>query len=131
LALLNKENLEINQSPVSAEQLAGLLRRINDNTISGKIAKTVFEALWNKEAADADSIIESRGLKQVTDTGAIEKIVDEVIAANPTQLADYKSGKDKLFGFFVGQVLKASQGKANPDQVNAILKAKLGSATGA
>jgi len=125
LALLNKDNLEITQSPVSAEQLAGLLRRIHDNTISGKIAKTVFEALWHQEGPDADSLIDSRGLKQVTDTGAIEKLIDDAMAAHPTQLADYRSGKDKLFGFFVGQVLKASLGKANPDQVNAMLKEKL------
>jgi len=125
LGALNKVNLDITQSPISAEQLAGLVLRIHDNTISGKIAKTVFEALWQQQGKDADSIIEAQGLKQVTDTGAIEKIVDAVIAANPQQLADYRSGKDKLFGFFVGQVFKASQGKANPDQVNAILKAKL------
>jgi aspartyl-tRNA(Asn)/glutamyl-tRNA(Gln) amidotransferase subunit B len=123
-AALNKENLEITQSPVSAERLAGLLQRIADNTISGKIAKTVFEAMWNSKAS-ADEIIETQGLRQVTDTGAIEKIIEEVIAASPQQLADYRSGKDKLFGYFVGQVMKASGGKANPQQLNDLLKKKL------
>ncbi len=123
-AALNKHNLEITESPVNATQLAGMLKRITDNTISGKIAKQVFEAMWNGEG-DADSVIEKQGLKQVTDTGAIEKVIDEVMAKNPKQLEDYRSGKDKLFGFFVGQVMKISQGKANPDQVNELLKRKL------
>lgn len=123
-AALNKNNLDIQDSPVSAEQLAQLLDRIADNTISGKIAKTIFEAMWEGEGS-ADDIIEKKGLKQITDTGAIEKIIDEVIAANPTQLEQYKSGNEKLFGYFVGQVMKASQGKANPQQVNELLKKKL------
>jgi aspartyl-tRNA(Asn)/glutamyl-tRNA(Gln) amidotransferase subunit B len=121
---LNKENLEVTQSRVSAEALAGLLARIQDNTISGKIAKEVFEAMW-AEGAAADAIIEAKGLKQITDTSAIEKAIDEVMAKNPGQLADYRSGKDKLFGFFVGQVMKATGGKANPAQLNDLLKKKL------
>ncbi|KKL54974.1 hypothetical protein LCGC14_2260040, partial [marine sediment metagenome] len=124
---LNKANLEITDSPVSAEQLAGILSRISDNTISGKIAKTVFEALWDGEGENADAVIESKGLKQVTDTGAIEAMVDEVIANNPAQLQQYKEGKEQLLGFFVGQVMKASKGKANPAQVNELLKKKLSS----
>jgi len=123
-ALLNKNNLEITDSKVNAIQLAGMVRRINDKTISGKIAKQVFEAMWNGEG-DADTIIEKRGLKQVTDTGAIEKLIDEVLANNPKQLQDYRDGKEKLFGFFVGQVMKVSKGKANPKQVNELLKKKL------
>ncbi len=121
---LNKDGKDIAQSPVSTEQLAGLLRRIRDRTISGKIAKEVFEALWAGEG-DADAIIEKRGLKQITDTAAIEKVIDDVIAANPEQLAQYRAGKDKLFGFFVGQVMKLSKGKANPGQVNELLAEKL------
>jgi len=123
-AALNKAGLSIAQTPVSAEHLAGMISRIADDTISGKIAKTVFIAMWEGEG-DADSIIEKKGLKQVTDTGAIEKVIDEIIANNPGQLAAYQGGKDKLFGFFVGQVMKATQGKANPKQVNDLLKAKL------
>lgn len=123
-ALLNKNNLDITASKISATQLAGMLRRITDKTISGKIAKQVFEAMWDG-SGDADTIIDKRGLKQVTDTGAIEKLVDEVIANNPKQLQDYRNGKEKLLGFFVGQVMKASKGKANPTQVNVLLKKKL------
>jgi aspartyl-tRNA(Asn)/glutamyl-tRNA(Gln) amidotransferase subunit B len=123
-AALNEHNLEITESRVDAARLAGLLGRIADNTISGKIAKDVFEAMW-AEGKDADAIIESKGLKQITDTGAIEKAIDEVMAKNPGQLADYRSGKDKLFGFFVGQVMKATGGKANPAQLNELLKKKL------
>jgi aspartyl-tRNA(Asn)/glutamyl-tRNA(Gln) amidotransferase subunit B len=111
-------------SPVSPVQLAGLLRRIQDQTISGKIAKDVFEALWAGEG-ETDAIIEKRGLKQITDNSAIEKVIDDVIAANPEQLAQYRAGKDKLFAFFVGQVMKASKGKANPQQVNDLLAEKL------
>jgi aspartyl-tRNA(Asn)/glutamyl-tRNA(Gln) amidotransferase subunit B len=122
---LNKDNLDITASRVGAEALAGLLVRIADDTISGKIAKEVFEAMWS-EGRDADAIIEARGLKQITDTSAIEKAIDDVMAKNPQQLADYRSGKDKLFGFFVGQVMKATQGKANPAQLNELLKRKLG-----
>jgi len=123
-AALNKDNVEINDSKVSAEALAALLVRINDETVSGKLAKEVFEAMW-LEGRSADDIIEAKGLKQITDTGAIEKVIDEVMAANPKQLADYRSGKDKLFGFFVGQVMKLTAGKANPAQVNDLLKQKL------
>jgi aspartyl-tRNA(Asn)/glutamyl-tRNA(Gln) amidotransferase subunit B len=121
---LNRDGLEITQSRVSAAALAGLLARINDETISGKLAKEVFEAMW-LEANSADDIIEAKGLKQITDSGAIEKVIDEVMAANPKQLADYRSGKDKLFGFFVGQVMKITAGKANPAQVNELLKKRL------
>ena len=123
-AFLNKDNRGIADSPVNATQLAGLLRRIQDRTISGKIAKEVFEAMWAGEG-DADAIIEKRGLRQITDTSAIEKVIDDVIAANPEQLAQYRAGKDKLFGFFVGQVMKLSKGKANPQQVNDLLIEKL------
>jgi len=123
-AALNKAGLEIEDSPVQAERLAGLVRRIADDTISGKIAKQVFEALW--ESADsADEIIDQQGLRQITDTGAIEAIIDQIIADNPGQLAQYRAGKDKLFGFFVGQAMKATQGKANPAQLNDLLKSKL------
>ena len=104
--------------------LGEMLARIIDNTISGKIAKQVFEAMWNREGT-ADDVIAKRGLKQVTDTGAIEKVIDGVIEQNPDQVAQYRAGKDKLFGFFVGQVMKLSQGKANPAQVNELLKKKL------
>jgi aspartyl-tRNA(Asn)/glutamyl-tRNA(Gln) amidotransferase subunit B len=110
---------------VGAAALAGLLARIADDTISGKIAKEVFEAMWS-EGRGADEIIEAKGLKQITDTSAIERAIDEVMAKSPQQLADYRAGKDKLFGFFVGQVMKATQGKANPVQLNELLKRKLG-----
>ena len=123
---LNKAGLEIDQSPVEAQRLAGLIRRISDDTISGKIAKQVFEALWESQDT-ADQVIEKQGLKQITDSGAIEAIIDQIIANNPEQLAQYRSGKDKLFGFFVGQAMKATQGKANPQQLNDLLKAKLNS----
>jgi aspartyl-tRNA(Asn)/glutamyl-tRNA(Gln) amidotransferase subunit B len=121
---LNKDGLDITQSRIDPTRLAGLLVRIADETISGKIAKEVFEQMWS-EGEDADTIIEAKGLKQITDSGAIEKVIEEVMAANPKQLADYRSGKDKLFGFFVGQVMKVSGGKANPGQVNDLLKKKL------
>ncbi len=123
-AALNREDKNITQSPVTAEMLGGMIRRIKDNTISGKIAKQVFEAMWNGEG-DADTVIESKGLKQVTDTGEIEKMVDEVIAANPDQVEQFRQGKEKVLGFFVGQVMKKSQGKANPQQVNEMLREKL------
>ena len=126
LGALNKANLTIQQSPVTADQVAQLMGRITDNTISGKIAKTVFESMF-ESSQDADTIIEKEGLKQVTDTGAIEQLVDDVLAANPGQVEQYRSGKDKMFGFFVGQVMKVSKGKANPAQVNEILKKKLSS----
>ncbi len=121
---LNKEGLSLDESLVSADQLGGLLMRIADNTISGKIAKKVFDAMWNGDG-DADAIIEAQGLVQITDTSAIEAMIDEVIAANPGQLEQYRAGKDKLLGFFVGQVMKLSGGKANPGQLNQILKEKL------
>ncbi|MDN5519450.1 Asp-tRNA(Asn)/Glu-tRNA(Gln) amidotransferase subunit GatB, partial [Pseudomonas sp.] len=127
-SLLNKLGVEIDQAPVSAAQLGGMLLRIRDNTISGKIAKTVFEAMAAGEG-DADSIIESKGLKQVTDTGAIDKMLDEMLAANAEQVEQYRAADEakrgKMFGFFVGQAMKASKGKANPGQVNQLLKAKL------
>ncbi len=122
---LNKEGLSITQSPVSPERLGGMIQRVTDGTISSKIAKDVFEAMWAGEG-DADTVIEAKGLKQVTDTSEIEAMVDEVIANNPDQVAQYQGGKDKLLGFFVGQVMKASGGKANPQQVNDIIKDKLG-----
>jgi aspartyl-tRNA(Asn)/glutamyl-tRNA(Gln) amidotransferase subunit B len=123
-AALNKSGLEIADSPIGYQRLAGLLKRIADNTISGKIAKQVFEEMWQSEAG-ADDIIETKGLKQITDTGAIEAIIDKIIADNPGQVEQYRSGKDKVFGFFVGQVMKAMQGKASPEEVNRMLKAKL------
>jgi aspartyl-tRNA(Asn)/glutamyl-tRNA(Gln) amidotransferase subunit B len=122
---LNRDNIDIENSKVSPRQLTGLLNRIVDETISGKIAKEVFEAMWSGGKA-ADAIIEAKGLRQITDSSAIEGVIDAVIAANPKQLADYRSGKDKLFGFFVGQVMKATGGKANPAQLNELLKTKLG-----
>jgi len=121
---LNRDGLDIAASRVAAADLAGLLNRIHDNTISGKIAKEVFESMW-AEGGSADAIIEAKGLTQITDSSAIEAVVDGVIAANPSQVAEYKSGKEKLMGFFVGQVMKETRGKANPGQVNAILKKKL------
>ncbi len=123
-AFLNRDNKDISASPVTVGMMTGLLKRLADNTISGKIAKEVFEAMWNGEG-DADAVIEKKGLKQITDTGAIEKVIDEIIAKNPKQLEQYRAGKEALFGFFVGQVMKASQGKANPAQVNELLKKKL------
>jgi aspartyl-tRNA(Asn)/glutamyl-tRNA(Gln) amidotransferase subunit B len=122
--LLNSENKDISASPVTAALMAGLLKRLADNTISGKIAKDVLAAMWAGEG-DADAVIAKKGLKQITDSGAIEKAVDEVIANNPKQLEQYRAGKEALFGFFVGAVMKATQGKANPAQVNELLKQKL------
>jgi aspartyl-tRNA(Asn)/glutamyl-tRNA(Gln) amidotransferase subunit B len=119
--LLNRDGLDITASRVDAARLAGLLARIVDDTISGKIAKDVLEAMW-EEGRDADAVIEARGLKQITDTGAIEQVIREVMEASPRQLADFRAGKDKLFGYFVGQVMKATGGKANPAQVNELLK---------
>jgi aspartyl-tRNA(Asn)/glutamyl-tRNA(Gln) amidotransferase subunit B len=123
-AALNKDGVEVTHSRIDASRLAGLLARIADATISGKLAKEAFEQMW-LEGKDADAIIEAKGLRQITDTAAIEKTVDAVMAANPQQLAEYRSGKDKLFGFFVGQVMKVTGGKANPAQVNELLKRKL------
>jgi aspartyl-tRNA(Asn)/glutamyl-tRNA(Gln) amidotransferase subunit B len=124
LGTLNKLGKDIGESPVSAAMLAGLVQRIADKTISGKIAKEVFEAMVAGEG-DADSIIKAKGLVQITDEGAIVKAIEEVMARNPQQLADYRAGKDKLLGFFVGQVMKATGGKANPDALNRLLKEKL------
>jgi len=123
-AALNEANLEITASRVDADRLAGLLQRIADDTISGKLAKQVFETMW-QEGATADAIIEREGLRQITDSSAIEAIIDRIMADNPGQLAQYRAGKDKLFGFFVGQAMKATQGKANPQQLNELLKRKL------
>ncbi len=124
LGALNKAGLDIEQSPLSAERLSGLLKRISDNTIAGKIAKQVFDELWNSEAS-ADDIIDAKGLKQITDSGAIETIIDSIITNNPAQVEQYLGVKDKVFGFFVGQVMKETQGKANPGEVNKMLKEKL------
>jgi aspartyl-tRNA(Asn)/glutamyl-tRNA(Gln) amidotransferase subunit B len=121
---LNKSDIELENSPVSADRLAGLVLRIADNTISGKIAKQVFEAMWSGEGS-ADDVIEARGLKQITDSGAIESLIDDVIAANPDQVEQFRAGKEKVLGFFVGQIMKLSKGKANPGQVNQILRDKL------
>jgi len=121
---LNKEGLDIGESKVGADALAALIERISDNTISGKIAKEVFAAMWAGEGT-ADEIIDAKGLKQITDSGAIEAEVDKVIAASPEQVQQFREGKDKVLGFFVGQVMKATQGKANPGQVNQLLRDKL------
>jgi aspartyl-tRNA(Asn)/glutamyl-tRNA(Gln) amidotransferase subunit B len=123
-ARLNKEGLSIDGSPISAKQLSELLELIKNNTISGKIAKQVFDIMFT-EGGNAATIVEREGLTQVSDNSAIEKIVDDVISQNQDKVTEYKAGKDKLFGFFVGQVMKLSQGKANPNAVNEILKAKL------
>jgi len=123
-AQLNRDGLDIAQCPIQPEQLGGILKRIADGTISSSAAKEVFRTMW-AEGGEADAIIETRGLKQVSDSGAIEALVDEIIAANADKVAEYRSGKDKLFGFFVGLAMKASKGKANPAQLNDILKQKL------
>ena len=123
-AFLNKENLSILETKVDSINLGNLLSRIEDSTISGKIAKEVFEEMWNSEKSP-DEIIEEKGLKQVTDSSEIEKIINQVLEQNQSQLEQYKSGKEKLFGFFVGQVMKASRGKANPEQVNKLLEERL------
>lgn len=124
LGALNKDSKTLDESPISAKQLSGLLALISDNTISGKIAKEVFAEMY-QSGKDAAAIVEEKGLKQVTDTGEIESIIDKVIADNPDNVAAYRSGKDKLFGFFVGQVMKETGGKANPAMVNDLLKSKL------
>ena len=121
---LNRDGLAIEESRITPEALAALIDRIEDQTISGKIAKEVFDAMWSGEG-DADAIIDARGLKQITDASAIDEIVDAVIAANPSQVAEYRAGKEKLIGYFVGQVMKETGGKANPGQVNHALKRKL------
>ncbi|MFH1819620.1 MAG: Asp-tRNA(Asn)/Glu-tRNA(Gln) amidotransferase subunit GatB [Pseudomonadota bacterium] len=125
-ARLNKEGLEIAAAPLSAPQLAGIVRRIADNTISNKIARDVFDALWAGDGKDADAVIEAKGLKQITDTGAIEALVDEVLAANQKSVDEYRAGKEKAFNALVGQAMKATRGKANPQQVTDLLKKKLG-----
>ena len=121
---LNESGLETNSSKVSSGQLAGLIQRIADGTISGKIGKEVFSAMWN-DGGEADAIIEAKGLKQISDSGALEKILDEIVSKNAGQVAEYRSGKEKVFGFFVGQAMKATGGKANPQQLNELLKRKL------
>ncbi len=121
---LADNEMEIAAVPVSSAALVELLKRIQDNTVSNKIARDVFAAMWNGEGS-ADAIIDKKGLKQITDTSAIEAVIDEIIANNPGQVAEYRSGKDKLFGFFVGQAMRASKGKANPNTLNDILKQKL------
>ena len=123
-ARLNREEIEIENANVDAEAFAILLERIKDNTISGKIAKDVLDAMWNGEGS-ADEVIDNKGLKQITDTGEIEAFVDEVIANNPAQFEELRSGKDKMMGFFVGQVMKMSKGKANPAQVNELIRSKM------
>ena len=123
-AQLNRDGSEIAQCPITPLQLGGMLKRIADGTISNAGAKEVFRTMWG-DGGDADTIIEAKGLKQVSDSGAIEKIVDDIIAANPAQVSEYRSGKEKVFGFFVGLAMKASKGKANPAQLNDILKRKL------
>ena len=123
-AALNKEGLEVSSGRLTAARLGELLRRISDRTISGKIAKEVFEVMW-AEGASADAVIESKGLRQITDAAAIERAIEDVMVKNPAQLAEYRAGKDKLFGFFVGQVMKATGGKANPAQLNELLLRKL------
>ena len=123
-AQLNRDGLEMAQCPINPQQLSGMLKRIADGTISNAGAKEVFRTMW-AEGGEADAIIEAKGLKQVSDVGALEKIVDEIIAANPAQVAEYRSGKEKVFGFFVGTAMKASKGKAHPAQLNEVLKRKL------
>ncbi len=123
---LNATDAGIEQVAVSAAQLAGVIRRIADGTISNNAGRQVFDALWAGEGADADAVIEARGLRQISDTGAIERIVDDVMAANPDNVAQVKAGKDKAFNALVGQIMKASQGKANPQQVNELLRKKIG-----
>jgi aspartyl-tRNA(Asn)/glutamyl-tRNA(Gln) amidotransferase subunit B len=125
-ARLNKEDRQISATPLSAQQLAGIIRRIADNTISNKIGKDVFEALWSGEGKDADAVIEAKGWKQITDTGAIEALVDEVLAANQKSVGEFRAGKEKAFNALVGQAMKATKGKANPQQVTDLLKKKLG-----
>ena len=126
-AALNRDGIDIEASRIPAVELAALVDRIEDNTISGKIAKDVFEAMWAGEGS-ADQIIEAKGLRQITDVAALEAVVDTVIADNPSQAAEYRAGKDKLIGYFVGQVMQATGGKANPGQVNALLKSRLADA---
>ncbi|CFW33205.1 aspartyl/glutamyl-tRNA amidotransferase subunit B [Bordetella pertussis] len=126
-ATLNREEKDIDAAPVSAAALAALINRIIDGTISNKIARDVFAAMWAGEnGGDADAIIEARGLKQISDSGAIGAMIDEVLAANPAIVEEYRAGKQKAFNSLVGQIMKAAKGKANPQQVNELLKEKLG-----
>ncbi|MBL0166018.1 MAG: Asp-tRNA(Asn)/Glu-tRNA(Gln) amidotransferase subunit GatB [Propionivibrio sp.] len=125
-ARLNKEGKEIGESPVSAQQLGGLVGRIVDNTISNNIAKKVFDVLWDGEYGSADEIIDKQGLRQITDSGAIESLIDSVLAANAAMVAEFRAGKEKAFNALVGQAMKATKGKANPQQVNELLRQKLG-----
>jgi aspartyl-tRNA(Asn)/glutamyl-tRNA(Gln) amidotransferase subunit B len=127
-AALNESGVPVEQAPVSPRQLAGLIARVADGTVNNKTAKDVFAALWAREGDSADAIIEARGLKQISDAGAIEKIVDEVLAANPKSVEEFRAGKDKAFNALVGQAMKATKGKANPQQVNEILRRRLGAA---
>ncbi len=120
---LNKEDKTISESPISATMLAGMIKRLAENVITSKMAKEVFDAMWDGEG-DADTIIEKRGLKPA-DAGEVERFIDEIIANNPDQVAQFKAGKEKVMGFFVGQVMKASKGKADPAQVNKLLRDKL------
>jgi len=123
-AALNKNQMDVQESPISAKELSELVKRISDDTISGKIAKDVFKAMWEGNGS-VDDIIESQGLKQMTDVGVIEHIIDGIIDNNSEQVEQFKAGNTKLLGYFVGQVMKATQGKANPKQVNQILNDKL------
>ena len=124
LGRLNKEGLDFTECPVSPEHLAELVKLIDENVISGKIAKTVFDEMFST-GASPETIVENRGLRQISDTSEIEAIIDQVISANPAQVEEFRGGKEKVFGFFVGQVMKASGGKANPGVVNELLRKKL------
>jgi len=123
-ARLNKDGVDIESSPVSATEFAGLLQRLDDNTISGKLGKQVLDAMWQGEGS-ADDVIKAKGLQQITDINAIEALIDDVLNANPSQVAEFRAGKEKLMGFFVGSVMKASGGKVNPAQLNEVLQKKL------
>ena len=123
---INAGEVGIEQAPVTSAMLASLIGRIADGTISNNAARQVFDALWSGEATQVDQVIEAKGLKQMNDTSALEKIIDDVIAANPDNVAQFKAGKDKAFNALVGQAMKASKGKANPAQVNELLRKKLG-----
>ena len=125
-ARLNREEKDIAAAPVGAAQLAGLVVRVIDGTLSSKMAKEVFDALWSGEGASADAVIAAGGLKQISDSGALEKIIDEVLAANPKSVEEFRAGKEKAFNALVGQAMKATKGKANPQQVNDLLRKKLG-----
>jgi aspartyl-tRNA(Asn)/glutamyl-tRNA(Gln) amidotransferase subunit B len=124
-ARLNKEGKALAESPVGAAQLGGLVARVADATISNALARQVFDALWTGEGRSADEIIEKRGLKQITDAGAIETLLDQVLAANPAMVAEFRAGREKAFNALVGQAMKAAKGKANPQRVNALLREKL------